>query len=59
LGLNYGEPLPWAYWRVIFAERFGWSFEYSDALPMGEVHNTIQVLNKYDSARMKPRGGKK
>ena len=57
MGLHYGEPLPWAYWRVIFAERLGFSFEYSDALSVREVRNTIQVLNKYDAARMKTRKG--
>jgi len=41
----------------MFAERFGWSFEYSDALSVREVQNTIQVLNKYDAARMKTRKG--
>ena len=45
MGLCYGEPLPWYYWRVKFAELFGWTFEHIDGMDAMEVLRTIEVLN--------------
>lgn len=45
-----GRPLPWDYWRLWLAERFGWTLEYVDALDHTEVLRAIDILTSADKA---------
>lgn len=37
--------MPLVYWRVKFAQEFGWTFDEFDRLPVGRFYETIGVLN--------------
>ena len=49
--MKYGEDAPFELVRWQMAERFGWTLEYIDSLPIGEVHQMMQV----DHGRVKAR----
>lgn len=44
------DPLPWQYWRVWLAERFGWTFDYIDTLSLDDVYFAIGMINAADRA---------
>ena len=49
--MRFGRPLPWPYWRLWLAERFGWTLEYCNDLDIHEVHEMIDILQSADLAR--------
>lgn len=50
MGLRFGRPLPWLYWRWRLAERMGWSLEYVDSLSTKDVLEGLDVLKNRDKA---------
>ena len=42
-----GQPvdIPLRYWRWKFAEKFRWTLDYIDNLPMGELYEYIQIAD--------------
>ncbi len=56
LGYHYGEPMPYEYWRVILAEKFGQTPWQIDEWPTSEFYDTIHTLNAIANAE---RGGRK
>lgn len=51
LGLRFDEPVPLHYWRVVFCERFGWTFKQFDELSVAEFQATLGVWDGIEKAR--------
>ena len=43
MALAHGEAQPFEYIRWKMAERFGWTLEYIDELPLAEIQRFLQV----------------
>jgi len=51
--LRFGQELPWEYWRISLAEKFGWTLEYVDGLDLVDVLQIATVLNAIDKAQQR------
>ena len=50
MGIRFGRPLPWTYWRWRLAERMNWTLEYVDGLETKDVLEGLDVLKSKDKA---------
>lgn len=50
MGIRFGRPLPWAYWRWRLAERLSWTLEYVDDLETREAMEGLDILKSRDKA---------
>ena len=50
MGIRFGRPLPWTYWRWRLAERMNWTLEYVDAMETMDVLEGLDVLKSRDKA---------
>jgi hypothetical protein len=44
------QGLPFAYFRWLFAELFGWTLEYIDTISISDLHEWIQITDGKNKA---------
>lgn len=49
--LRFGASMPWAYWRVVMCERFGWPLEYFDEMEIEDVGQIQAVWQAIEADR--------
>jgi hypothetical protein len=53
LHLKMGAPAPPELFEWELAERYGWTFDYIESLPMQRVHEYIQIKDARHKAKRK------